>query len=65
MKAAEARAMTPEALTTELEKTYKELFNLRQRQAAKELTNYQEIRRTRKKIALIKTILRERELARA
>ena len=65
MKAAEARAMTPEALTTELEKTYKELFNLRQRQAAKELTNYQEIRKTRKKIALIKTILRERELARA
>ncbi|MEE9324513.1 MAG: 50S ribosomal protein L29 [Dehalococcoidia bacterium] len=65
MKAAEARAMTPEALTTELEKTYKELFNLRQRQAAKELTNYQEIRETRKKIALIKTILRERELARA
>lgn len=65
MKAAEARAMIPEALTTELEKTYKELFNLRQRQAAKELTNYQEIRKTRKKIALIKTILRERELARA
>jgi len=65
LKAAEARAMIPEALTTELEKTYKELFNLRQRQAAKELTNYQEIRKTRKKIALIKTILRERELARA
>lgn len=58
----EIRALTSEELKKQLDESYRELFNLRFRLATKQLTNYNEIRNVRKRIARIKTILREREL---
>ena len=57
------RALSPEELSKQLEDAYQELFNLRFRHATRQLTNYSELRQVRKKIARIKTIMRERELA--
>jgi len=57
------RALSPEELAKQLEDAYQELFNLRFRHATRQLTNYSELRQVRKKIARIKTIMRERELA--
>lgn len=50
-------------LERELENSYRETFNLRFRRATNQLTNHREIRRIRRKIARLKTIMRERELA--
>lgn len=63
MKAQELRVLGDKELKDELEGTYKELFSLRFRLATMQLTNVCEIRKTRKKVAQIKTIIRERELA--
>jgi len=45
-----------------LQEAYRELFNLRFRNATGQLVDYNEIRRVRKRIARIKTIMRETEL---
>jgi len=58
----EIRVLSLEELKKQLDEAYRELFNLRFRLATKQLVNYQEIRNVRKKIARIKTIIREREL---
>lgn len=63
MKVDEIRALGPEALAKQLEEAHKELFNLRFRLATRQLVNHREIPRVKKKIARIKTIMRERELA--
>lgn len=63
MKAQELRALADTVLQEELEGTYKELFNLRFRLATRQLANVREIRKVRRNIARIKTIIRERELA--
>ena len=62
MRVGEIRALSSEELKKQLDDSYRELFNLRFRLATKQLTNYNEIRNVRKRIARIKTILREREL---
>jgi len=62
LRVGEIRALTSEELKKQLDESYRELFNLRFRLATKQLTNYNEIRNVRKRIARIKTILREREL---
>ena len=62
MKIGEIRAFNSEELKKQLDDSYRELFNLRFRLATKQLTNYNEIRNVRKRVAKIKTILREREL---
>ncbi len=62
MKVAEIRALSIKDLKEQLEKAYEELFNFRLRAATKQLTNHREIPRVKKRIARIKTILREREL---
>ena len=62
MKVEEIRALSPEALAEQLEAAHKELFNLRFRLATKQLVNHREIRRVKKEIARLKTIIREREL---
>jgi large subunit ribosomal protein L29 len=49
-------------LTKELEETHQEMFNLRFRVATKQLVNHRELRRVKKKIARLKTLLAEREL---
>jgi large subunit ribosomal protein L29 len=62
MKAEEVRALSDKELDKQLEEAHQELFNLRFRLATKQLVNHREIPRARKKIAQIKTIMREREL---
>jgi len=58
----EIRALSSEELEKQLNDSYRELFNLRFRLATRQLVNYHEIRNVRKRIARIKTIVREREL---
>jgi len=62
LKVKEIRALKPEALAKQLEAVHEELFNLRLRLATKQLVNHREIRRVKKEIARLKTIIREREL---
>ena len=62
MKIEEIRALKPGALAKQLEVAHEELFNLRFRLATKQLVNHCEIRRMKKEIAKLKTIIREREL---
>lgn len=63
MKIEEIRALTTEELKKQLEEAHHELFNLRFRLATKQLVNHRELPRVKKRIAILKTILRERELA--
>jgi large subunit ribosomal protein L29 len=62
LKASEIRALNSEELLTKLEEAHEELFNLRFRLATRQLVNHREIPKVKKKIARMKTILREREL---
>lgn len=62
MKVEEIRALKPEALAKQLETAHQEFFDLRFRLATKQLVNHREIRRAKKEIARLKTIIREREL---
>lgn len=63
MKLNEFRDQSTKELTEQLEETHQELFNLRFRLATKQLVNHCEVRRVKKKIARLKTLLRERELS--
>ena len=63
MAGKEVRAMTDVELKQKLQEAYQELFNLRFRQATKQLDNTSRIRVVRKDIALIKTVMRERQLS--
>lgn len=62
MKLEEIRALGNEALAKQLEEAHQELFNLRFRLETKQLVNHRELARTRRQIAQIKTVIREREL---
>jgi large subunit ribosomal protein L29 len=62
LKVTEIRTLKIDELKKKLDESYRELFNLRFRLATKQLGNYHEIRNVRKKIAKIKTVMREREL---
>jgi large subunit ribosomal protein L29 len=62
LKASEIRTLNDEELLKKLEEAHEELFNLRFRLATKQLGNHREIPEVRRRIASIKTILREREL---
>lgn len=63
MKIQEIRALSSGELKKKLSDSYRELFNLRFRLATKQLANYHEIENVKKRIAKIRTILREKELA--
>jgi len=63
VKTAELRAMTTETLLTELGSARKELLNFRIRVSTRQLSDVSQVRKTKKKIAQIMTLLRERELA--
>ena len=63
MKVEEIRALSPEELVRQLEAAHKELFDLRFRLATKQLVNHRQVRETKKKIARLKTIMREKELS--
>ena len=62
MKVEEIRALGNDELLKQLEEAHQELFNLRFRLSTRQLVNYREIPRVKKKIARLKTIIREREL---
>ncbi|HJX69515.1 MAG TPA: 50S ribosomal protein L29 [Dehalococcoidia bacterium] len=63
MRAEEIRQFGGEELSKQLEEAHRELFNLRFRLATRQLVNHREIRKVKKKIARMRTIMRERELA--
>ena len=62
MKANEMRKMTSSDLENELAELKSELFKLRFQHATNGLDNPMKIRNTKKDIARVKTILREREI---
>ena len=62
LKADEIRGFSDEEIFKKLEEAYEELFNLRFRLATRQLANHREIPKAKRKIAMMKTILREREL---
>lgn len=62
MKLKEFRDLSTSELTKQVEETHQELFNLRFRLETKQLVNHRELRRVKKKIARLKTLIREREL---
>jgi large subunit ribosomal protein L29 len=55
--------MSSEELIKQLQTANRDLFDLRLKSSTKQLVNHREIPRTRRKIAIIQTIIRERELA--
>ena len=59
------RLMDDKDLSDEFESTQKELMNLRFRSATMQLVNVNEIRLAKKKIARIKTVIREREIVKS
>ena len=59
------REMTEVELNTELDKMKKELFNLRFQHVTGQLENPVKMREVKREIARVKTILREKELAKA
>ncbi len=62
MKVEEIRALSAEELAKQLETAHQELFDLRFRLATKQLVNHRQIPMVKKRIAQLKTIMREREL---
>ena len=62
MKASDIREQTKEELETRLNDTKKNLFNLKFQKAIGQLEDTQAIRNLRKDIALVETLLREKEL---
>ena len=59
MRAQEIRELNSQDMEKELDNAYKELLNLRFRRSTKQLTNTAEIKKARRKIARVKTIIRE------
>ena len=62
MKAAELRELTPDELVQRELELKRKLFNLRFQRASGELDNSAELKKTRKNIAQVMTIIAERTL---
>ena len=65
MEIDDLRALVDDDLAVELQQTRRELMNLRFRAATMQLPDVKQISKTRKRIARINTVMRERELAKA
>ena len=63
MKAAEIRGLAQSELEKQLADLRAELYNLRFQQATRQLTNTSRVRKVKRDIARILTLLRERELS--
>ena len=63
MELKKMREMTEVELNTELDKMKKELFNLRFQHVTGQLENPVKLRETKRDIARVKTVIREKELA--
>ena len=61
MKATEARAMTVEQLNEKLASLKKDLFFLRMQHATNQLDNPIKLAETKRDIARVKTVIREKE----
>ncbi len=61
-KIKEYRDLGTEDLKKQLEDSRQELFNLRFRLSTKQLVNHREVRRVKRNIARLNTLLKEREL---
>ena len=57
------RSLNNDQLAEELENTRREVFNLRFRAITRQLSNTNEVRVARKKVARVLTVMRERQLA--
>ncbi len=62
MRANELRQLSDAELRQKLEEAYQRLWSLRFQLATRQLQDTSQIRKTRREIARIKTILREREI---
>ena len=62
MRIQEIRSLSSEELRKQLDDSYRELLNLRFRLATRQLVNLHEIRNVKKRVARVKTVMREREL---
>ena len=65
MRPSEIRALNDTELTDLIDKSFTELMNLRFRLATRQLNNVSEIKKVKRDIARMKTILRERGLQEA
>ena len=65
MKTAEIRNMSDEEIRSRIDDTRQELMNLRFQVVTGQLTDTSRLKRVRRQIAQLETILHERELARA
>jgi len=59
---ADLRAMTDEVLLNELEESQRALFNVRFQAATRQLADVSQVRGARRRIARVKTLLRERAI---
>lgn len=62
MKISEIRALSEEDMKKQLAESEKEMLDLNFKLATKQLVNHRQIPEARRKIAKIKTVLREKEL---
>jgi len=62
-KAEEVRRWDDQRLGNEINEAYRALFTLRFQHASRQLQNYRELRNIRRRIARLRTVKRERELA--
>jgi large subunit ribosomal protein L29 len=62
LKIADVRALSSDEIKKQLETAHKELLDLRFQLVTKQLANHRRLLATRKKIAQLNTIIREREL---
>lgn len=65
MEIDDIKSMSDAELSEERHAVHRELMNLRFRVATMQLSNVNEIRKARRRIARINTIIREREIAKA
>lgn len=56
------RSLTDAQLQTRLQETYQALFNLRFQAATRQLADVAEVGKAKRRVAKIKTLIREREL---
>jgi large subunit ribosomal protein L29 len=62
MRIHEIRALSVEDMGKELESSYREMMNVRFRLATRQLNDTSQLRKVRRTIARIKTVMKEQEL---
>ena len=61
MIASKVRALGTEEIRQKLDQAHEELFNLRFRLETKQLVNHREVRRVKRKIARLETLITEKQ----